>query len=237
MKVIVFSLAVFFLNSFVFAQDINPNLALTGVVKEIAAQEIYPNSKSAFFIVYIKANLKLTNNSHLPIIFLQSHPFVKNAEILKSEQNAEILLAENLNERISSSSMMTRDEWKNLKASLDKSAPPKEITRVIAPKESIEFEGFIRLNIPKFEDQQPTAFKKISTLDFIQKQSPALLKIECETWYTLSLIEKSTDKKKADFADKLRKKWKDIGYLWTDEIKAEPILIDFNSLVFKKLID
>lgn len=197
-------------------------------------QEIYPNTTSALYITYIKLNLKLTNTSAVPIIFLQNEPIIKYAEVVQPEDENDIFLAET--DGASSSFMMSSSDWKKLKTKLDKPKPNKE-TRIINPNVTIEFEGFVRLNIPKFQNEQPGIFRKISTLDFIQKQTSVKLKARCETWYTLSLFERSTEKKKKEFANKLRNKWAKFGYLWTKDIEIEPISIDFNSVIFKTLVN
>lgn len=76
-------------------------------------------------------------------------------------------------------------------------------------------------------------------LNFIQQHSPALINAKYETWSTLTLVinGKSREEKKKEFANKLRKKWKNIGYLWTEELQGEPISIDFNSVIFKTLLN
>ncbi len=223
--------------SLTFAQTEKPNLQVTGTVKEIVLQEVYPNKDSAFYITYIKLNLKLKNNGLTPIIFLQNKPLVKKATFFQTENGKEIFLSRTLD--ASSSFLMSLNDWEKLKRDLDKSTPPDKKTLTVNAGSEIEFEGFIRLNIPRFKVEQSSPFSiQSQTLDFIQKHSPAQIKSTLETWSTLTLVinGKSQERKKQRFANKLRDKWKNIGYLWTEDIEVEPITIDFNSIVFKKLI-
>jgi hypothetical protein len=220
-----------------FAQLQKPTLKITGSIKEIAMQESYPNTKSAFYITYIKLNLKLTNEGSVPVIFLQDTPVIISADILQRENGNDIFLAGNPNSR--SSYFMEAKDWTKLKSSLDKPTPPISSTRTVNPKETLEFEGFVRLNIPKFDDYTQDFYRKTATLNFIQKHSPAQINFRCATWSTLTLVinGRTKEKKKSEFAEKLRNRWKNFGYLWTEDIEAQPLSTDFNSVIFKTLID
>ncbi len=236
MKIIIALIILLSSLSVVFAQSEKPTLQITGTVKEIALQEIPPNSDSSFYITYIKLNLKLENKGSVPVIFLQPNPLSVFAKVISIKEGNEILLAESDN--VGPAFAMLEKDWKKLKKSLNKSIPPNKKTRTIKPSESFEFEGFVRLNIPKSYQHQPILGGETKTLNFMKSHSPAQINIICLTWTTLPLFSKgkSRDYEKAEFADELRYKWKNVGYLWTDEIKVEPIIIDFNSVVFKKLI-
>ncbi len=237
MKIILALIISTFNVSLTFAQSEKPNLQITGTVKEIALQEVYPETDSAFYITYIKLNLKLNNNGLTPIIFLQNTPLIKNATVFQTENEKEIFLSQTLN--ASSSFLMSLNDWEKLKRDLNKSIPPVKKTLIISAGNQIEFEGFIRLNIPRFKVEQLSPFSiESQTLDFIKKHSPAQIKSTLETWSTLTLVinKKSQEEKKQKFAKKLRDKWKNIGYLWIEDIESEPITIDFNSVIFKKLI-
>ena len=248
---IILSLVTFVLCvSAAFSQNQKPNVKITGTVKEIAMQGV-PKSDPSFYITYIKLNLKLENKGSVPVIFLQPNPIIKSATVVTTKEGNEILLAKTLN--IGSSFAMMAKDWGKFKAKLDKTNPPKKRTRFVKPNEIFEFEGFIRLNIPKssraiYRPDQNSKTETVvilddeyenETLDFMKRQSPAQINIISETCSTLSLIlnGKSGESKKIEFANKLRNKWKNVGYLWTEDIEAEPISIDFNSVIFKTLID
>lgn len=238
MKSILLAFILISSSSLVFAQNKKPSLKITGDVKEIAMQEIYPNKESAFYITYIKLNLKLENTGSVPVIFLQPNPLVKDAEVITDDNGNKTVLSRTLG--ATSSFLMDANKWEKLKTSLNKSTPPRKETRIVNPNEIIEFEGFVRLNIPRFKAETDLFSAGYSlTLDSLQKHSPANINLELETWSTLTLVinGKSRESKKKDFAKELKKKWENIGYLWTDEIVAEPISIDFNSVIFKTLID
>lgn len=113
-----------------FAQNEKPSLKITSDVKEIAMQEIYPNTKSAFYITYIKLNLKLTNTSPVPLIFLSPKPAsLSYATIIQPEKTGEIFLAAPM--LVSSSFLMMKKDWEKLKTELDKPLPPEKQTLIV----------------------------------------------------------------------------------------------------------
>ncbi len=224
--------------------DGNPtekNLVLNGTVTEIAAEEIYPDSYSAEYIVYIKLNLSLKNESLVPVIFLQPKPIVSSALLnIGNEAKPETLvdlIAKSDN--FQTSFAMNRKTWDELKKSLKKSVPPIDKTLTILPNQTVNFDGFVRFNLPKFPNKQNYIIGyKNQTLSLIQMLSPVELNLTCQTWSSLPLIidNKSADSLKVKFAKQLQKKWKKSGYLWFETINSKPVSIDFNSIVYKKLI-
>ena len=73
---------------------------------------------------------------------------------------------------------------------------------------------------------------------FLRQLGGLRMKMLALSWSPLPLIikGKSGEEEKAKFAGHLREKWKKFGFLWTDEIPVEPILIDFNRVLYKKLL-
>jgi hypothetical protein len=211
--------------------DGNPtekNLVLNGTVTEIAAE----NTNLSNYVVYIKLNLSLKNESSVPVIFLQPKPIVSSALLnIGNEAIPETLVDLIAKSDDSQTSFaMNRKTWDELKKSLKKSVPPKDKTLTILPNQTVNFDGFVKFKLPSLKNQ---------TLSLIQMLSPVELNLTCQTWSTLPLIidNKSADSLKLKFAKQLQKKWKKSGYVWFETIDSKPVSIDFNLVVYKKLIE
>lgn len=212
-----------------------PNLVLTGEIKEIIAEEINPNTSSGLYIVYITLNLKLENKGLAPVIFLQPNPIVYDAFVKNEEQN---ILATTPGFRTSIA--MFSNDWEKIKKKLDKKIPPPEEIITIQPNQTKSFENFVRFNIPKYgAEYSLTRVLLNQNLSLLQKLSPLKLYLDCESWTTLPLHinNKVRESLKTRFGKKLRQKWVKYGYLWLDHINSEPISINFNSIIFKNLVD
>ncbi len=226
MKIFFLILIVFALCFGVFAQDVTekPNLILTGIVKEITAQEINQNTNSASYLVFIKLNLTLENRSPVPIILFQSEPLINYASVKTETYLIDgtfiPILAQN--DKFGTSSAMFSRDWKKIREELNQSKPPQKKTFIISPDEKINFESFVRLDIPKYFDAPYKAFQN-QNLALLQKLSPLELYLDCETWTTLPLIVdgKSGELLKMEFGQKLQNKWKDYGHLWFEQIESE----------------
>jgi hypothetical protein len=131
---------------------------------------------------------------------------------------------------------MKTGDWEKLKKKLDRKAPPASETIIVKPGETINFEGFARFNIPKIRDEYPLTSIPSQNMSLLQTLSPLEIHLDCETWTTLPLLG-ARESAKSDFSGKLRTKWSEHGYLWTEHIDSEPISINFNSLIYKNLVD
>ena len=65
-------------------------------------------------------------------------------------------------------------------------------------------------------------------LEKFEQNSPIYLMADCE-FEPIWNEKKDAVKKRAEFYNKLRDKWKAFGNLWVGEIKSEPILFDINQ--------
>ena len=234
MKFIKILTTLVFLSSFAFAQTETPKLTITGMVEEIALEKRPDDSDS--YISDIKIRLTLKNESSVPIIFLQKHFISTNAEVTAQTEENEIQLGRTLN--IGSSFAMKKKEWRELKKKYKKPKPPENLTRIVNPNETIEFEDVINLDSALSNSGSIGVLSnRTASLGIWKKQSQIQMKIRYETWSPLELRlgGKFREDKKIGFVKKLRKKWKNFGYLWTDNIEVEPISINFNPTTFKKL--
>lgn len=229
-----------------------PQLILSGTIKEISAEEISPNSDSSTYITYIDLNLTLENKSSTAIILLQKELETYDAvvieptdEDIKSEDYFLNRIVDNVylkTPSFRSSFAMKSQEWKQLKKELNQKMPPKDKTFILLPNQKLEVDGFTRFNIPKVRDEWAIGRIPNRNLSFLKESKDAKLILHCETWSILPILRK--DKKKLEkqsvkdeFVQKLREKWSKFGYLYTEHIYSQPISINFNSIIFKTLID
>jgi hypothetical protein len=208
--------------------DGNPtekNLVLKGTVSEITMSA---------GIIYVKLNLTLKNVGSVPVIFLQTAPLVSDATLRIGNHAVPETLVDILAKSVieQTSSEMNSKTWVKLKRSLEKPVPPKDRTLTILPKQTKNFPGFV-----KFDLKNTTRFKNQS-LPIIQMLSPVEIHLICETMNTLPLKidNKNAESLNLNFVKNLRKRWKKSGYLWFETIDSDPISIDFNSVIYRKLI-
>jgi hypothetical protein len=201
------------------------NLVLTGTVSEITMSAS---------IVYVRLNLTLKNEGSVPVIFLQTAPSVSDATLRIGNHAVPETLTDILAKSVieQTSSEMNSETWVKFKKSLEKRVPPKDRTLTILPKQTKNFSGFV-----KFDLKNTTRFKNQS-LSLIQRLSPVEIHLICETMNTLPLKidNKNAESLNLNFVKNLRKRWKKTGYIWIEPITSEPISIDFNSIIYKKLI-
>lgn len=232
MKIILPILLLFCCISNIFSQYEKPDLNVKGVIKEIEMQEAYSNTGSAILMTKFKIAYSLKNQGSKPVIFMQNHPYINQSQVVAEKFNNEPFLVWTFGISDKLATFPTR--WEKMTAEMDRPSPPAHLTRIVKPGETIEFEEFTTLDIPKF-----TPYSMASFLDYIQKRSPAQLKTTLDTWTTVTFFINSQSREsiQTNFAKSLRKKWIDFGYLWIDDIEVEPISIDCDSVIFKILID
>ena len=219
-------------------KTVEPKLIFKGTVEKIEA-EIDKPSSLAEDRIYIKLKLNLENVGSVPVIFLQSEPEIEKATIAEKEENDEVgsVLAET--DGRGSSYGMKETEWKNIQEKLDKPTPPPGNTHIIFPGTAINFETVVRIDLPQQPEKHTFSLKVNRSLSSLKELSPIWLILKGETWTMLPLVINNSVNKseKQKFGQKLKKQWKDVGYLWLEDITSEPIEVNFSSVTYKTSID
>lgn len=196
-------------------------VSLRGRVVSVNIKQIDRSSA----LIDIKLKMEFANTGARPIIFLQREPLFPGGGLAKKPEDfaAGNLLAADAGWPANESS----DEWTTLRASLDKPTPPPNETRLLGPNESWSLETSVRLVVPT-DLARYTSSRKKQSLATIQQLSPVWLQVVCEVW-PWNLEPLDAERNQLKFGRKLQERWKDVGWLWLDEIYSEPIRIDVRS--------
>lgn len=198
------------------ARDAHP-LRLTGEVLEVKLDEEEETSIEFSF----KVRLKFTNEGEEPVILLSEEankPWMGGVRLSRSREDA--AAGRFLFDRSAwPSNYRTGDpdrKWERLTESLDMPFPPSDLTRVIPPGGSWDYEKESRLYITK----EPGSTSGNATWEEIRRASPLWLTVTFEMWPTN--VEPDLDYENA-FGKRLRRSWKSYGTLWLDNLKSEPL--------------
>ena len=207
-------------------------VALRGNVEKIEVEEEDSSSKYAMTFVSLTLKLSITNTSEVPLIFLQREPDCNQAIIAKNADDLDVRDKKFLAFSGATSSDLTSVKWVNLRKSLDSPSPPSENTRILAPGETFNFDGWIRFNLPKEPQMYASSPTKSESLARLQELSPVLLRVQCVAW-PLNLEGVNNERRKLIFGRELQTRWKDVGLLWLKDIYSEPILLDLKTATYK----
>ena len=212
------------------AKELPPAIALTCEAEKIELETL---SKTDYADIHLRCTLE--NRSAVSIIFLQATPIALSAEIVKLGSSVRTVASGFF---ATSSFLLQEDEWKTLIGELNRPKPPPGKTYSLAPGGTQSFNSVIRFDLPQqpfFIGLPPEASVENKSLAFLKDLSPLSLKMRFETWSILSLMIKNKIhvSQQRDFGRKLRHQWQHDGYLWLDEIQAEPMMIDLNTAIIK----
>jgi len=108
--------------------------------------------------------------------------------------------------------------------SLDQPTPPSNLTLILRPGLSWEYETVAILSI--YKNGRPDGSGK--SWDEIKKNSPLWLQVTLEMWPVNA--EPKMNPNSPEFGLELRNRWKNFGNLWLDYLLSQPIKIDFGNL-------
>jgi hypothetical protein len=201
---------------------------LRGRVERVEIRPEDSPSKYAMTPVYITLKLSIINTGKAPLIFLRREPDCNQAVIAKNADELDIRNRKFLAYSGRGSSEITSKKWANLHKSLNRALPPSALTRILAPGESFDFDGLIRLDLPKEPAMYASSPTRSESLTRLQELSPVLLKVRCDPW-PLNLDGVNNGRHKLKFGRELQLKWKHFGWLWLDDIYSEPITLDLKK--------
>lgn len=118
------------------------------------------------------------------------------------------------------------ESWLQLVRLLDTPQPNKEVFIVLGPNEFEEFKADIAFTLPS-KKGGPNTLPGDEDWEKIHSLRHVLLQVLGSSWSD------NIDRAKKGLSQKLRKRWKKYGYLWTDSIISTPTLLDLSRVVVK----
>lgn len=196
-------------------------LLLRGRVESVEVKEIDRSSA----LIDVKLKMEFVNVGVRPIIFLKREPLFPGGALARKPDDFEVgnVLAADAGWPSNEIS----PEWATLRASLDKSSPPQNETRLLMPGESWPLDTSVRLIVPTDPSKSISSRKKES-LATIEQLSSVWLRVVCEVW-PWNVEPLTDDRSKLKFGRKLQQRWRQSGVLWLDVVYSEPIKFDLKS--------
>lgn len=190
-------------------------LSLRGRVVGIRLVE--ENNHSVRFKVNL--TLEFVNNSNKGVILLRQDYWLGAETLAISPESA---AAHRL---IYSSShwpsVYSTPKWAELRKQLNKPSPPADLTRTLAPGESLVYETETMLYIQKAGSSNKTN----QIWEEIKLLSPAWFQVALETWAVN--IEPRVDPQNPQLGKKLQQRWKQFGELYLERLTSEPMPLSF----------
>lgn len=202
-----------------------PAVSLTG---EIISSEISCGSYACNIKFKLKMSLK--NTGEVPIIFLKNHFLFLSLEMVEKPEDFKTGKAIDAS-YAGMSCHHTSREWIELRRRLEKSAMPSEETFILMPKEEKVFENVETVGVGVLinpckgispEERERPSWEQVKNL------SEVWIRVGLEVYPDWGVEYKCGGDR---LAKKLRKRWKEYGYFWTDYILSEPIRFDMKSAV------
>lgn len=193
-------------------------LVLDGLVKRLEKDGEDPNS------IGLKITLLLTfkNLGAKPIIVYRNNLWLGGKFLARTMEDAHAY------KFIHDSSVWPpnwgRQSQDKLRKALDQLRPPVDLTLILQPGESWQYETVTYLAIDK--KYGPTAHGR--PWDEIRTSSSVWLLVMFEMWPVNA--EPKRDPDHPEFGLMLRERWKSAGELWLDYLTSQPIALDFNEL-------
>jgi len=208
------------------AADARP-LRLTGEVLEVKLEEEKGSVKFSF-----KVRLKFTNEGGEPVILLSeeaNEPWMGGVRLSRSREDAAGRRGFLYNQSVWPSNYRTGDperKWERLTESLDMPFPPSDLTRVIPPGGSWDYEKDSWLYISK----NPDTSSRGAGWEEIRRTSPLWLTVTFEMWPINVEPDLGHD---YAFGKKLRRRWKSYGTLWLGHLESDPLELRLPEAVTK----
>jgi hypothetical protein len=192
-------------------------LCLRGKVSKV--ELIRENKHSIVFDM--KLQLEFVNTSDKPVIIMQGSYWLGAKTLARSPEDAA-----NYKYLYGSghwASVSGAPEWRELRKRLDQPSPPPDLTRILAPNESLPYEADVTLYIEKAGSLDKTS----QSWDVIKQASPVWLQVTLETWAIN--IEPRVDPNNLEFGKMLQQRWRQFGELQIERLTSEPMPLDFST--------
>lgn len=207
-------------NVFVLAVD-TPSVELKGKIKSVKL-----NSEDKSYISFdLVINMEFINKSDVPILLSKREIWLNSKFITSSLKDFSD--KKYLYESTMYPSNYNSPKLEKYRQQINIITPPQEYFRYISPNNSWCFNIDTVIEIPKKSGE---SLYKMSWNE-IKSSSQLWMQLEVNFWY--SNIEPVEFREEKRFGKKLRKQWEKYGYLWLDDVKSEPILLDLKSLINK----
>lgn len=199
------------------------SVALRGQVESIELSNVSASGVS----LVVKLKLELHNDGTIPVIFLEAKPpLLVGAALAKS--TGDLISSNNLVLEYMGPAVNTSSEWLVLRKSLNQPLPPPDKVRILMPNESWQLEDSVSIALPT-ESGKSSFDPKRESWENIQELPAVWLQVICQMW-PLNLEPPSNDRTKKRFGHKLQKRWEDVGLLWLDDVRSEPIMLDLKKV-------
>lgn len=203
-------------------------LTLTGVVEGLDINEENSTSKYGMSFVSVQLKLRLTNAGKIPIILPRTEPQCNEIVVAKRPEDLDVRSGRFLAYSSASSSEVTSAKWLNLRESLNQTVPPSAETQILYPGDSFDFDGMVRLDLPKQPEVYASSPTRSESLHRLQELSPLVSRVRCRVW-PVNLEGVGDDRAQLKFGRTLQERWKDVGLLWLDDIFSEPIMLELKT--------
>lgn len=199
------------------------SVALRGQVESVELN----NLSSSEVVLVVKLKLELLNDGACPVIILEAKPPLL-VGIALARSPDDLVSGKTLVTDYKGESVNTSPEWTVLRNSLNQPSPPPDKVRILMPNESWQLEESVSIALPTGSGRSGF-FPKRESWERIQELSTIGLYVTYQMWSpNLELV--STDSSKMRFGHRLQKRWKNVGLLWLDGIRSEPITLDLKKV-------
>lgn len=231
MRFSIFSIILIF-SALAFGQS--DSLSLTGLARNIEFKE--RNSSDEEIELHIDFKMSVTNKSKENIIFF-----------FRYKQCDQVIVSKSNGEKIGVFALPTPGFLpgaKQIAENLNQNSPPQKFSRILSPEEVWEFDFDFGYWIPKKNNrteirtvnEKGETFVVVTssmnnspiTLEDIKSSRGLNFQIDCRL--TPVWVENNEIVQDIKFFEKLNKKWKKYGNLWTGDLISEPILVDFQKI-------
>lgn len=195
----------------------NNPLKFTGRV--LGVEKISEDAGSIGFKV--RLHLTFGNVGRDPIIIYRYNLWVGATLIAQSLDDA--LAAKYLHRSSAWPSVWGKASRAALRQKLNQPIPPEDITQIVKPSESYEYDTIAYLGFDKKQKYDGTG----KAWAEIKQASPVWLQVTLEMWPVNA--ELKVNRENPEFGKELRRRWKNAGYLWLDYLTSEPMKLDIVS--------
>lgn len=184
--------------------------------------------QSTDILFSVNYEMTLANTGSKPVIFLKEiPPEIRGWGLTKRSDDP--LYDKPIFFSYFGESVDTSSKWNIFRNELNQSSPPLDKVHILMPNESWKWRGNTFFTLPK---QKKSNLFETESWENIKDLPEVWLHAICQVW-SLNIEPKSNDRSDFVFGKKLQKRWKDVGLLWLDDIRSEPIPLDLNSVVMK----
>lgn len=173
-------------------------------------------------VLATKLDLEFTNVSDEPVILLQREFWLGAKNLARSPEDAAAHRYLYTSGHWPAAS--TSPEWAELRQRLDRPHPPQELTRVLAPHESLPYEVSAALYVEKAGSFDGTSQR----WDAIRQTSPIWLQVTLEVWPVN--VEPRVEASDRGFGLMLQRRWERYGALQIEQVTSEPMRLDLSAL-------